>query len=36
MSSKTIELNHFNFADFKEEALSQIKSGHDSLAKMVY
>jgi transposase-like protein len=33
MSSKKIDLNHFNFEDFKEEALSQIKSGQSFTGK---
>lgn len=33
MSSKKIDLNHFNFEDFKEEALSQIKSGQSLTGK---
>lgn len=31
--SKKIDLNHFNFEDFKEEALSQIKSGQSLTGK---
>jgi len=33
MSSKKIDLNNFNFEDFKEEALSQIKSGQSLTGK---
>ena len=33
MSSKKIDLNHFNFEDFKEEALTQIKSGQSLTGK---
>lgn len=33
MSSKKIDFNHFNFEDFKEEALSQIKSGQSLTGK---
>lgn len=33
MSSKKIDLNHLNFEDFKEEALSQIKSGQSLMGK---
>jgi len=33
MNNKKIDLNHFNFEDFKEEALSQIKSGQPLTGK---
>jgi len=33
MNNKKIDLNHFNFEDFKEEALSQIKSGQSLTGK---
>ena len=33
MNNKKLDLNHFNFEDFKEEALSQIKSGQPLTGK---
>ena len=36
MSSKTINLNHFNFEDFKEEALSQYFKYPEIIRRMIY
>jgi putative transposase len=33
MTNNKIDFNHFNFEDFKEEALSQIKSGQSLTGK---